>query len=357
MSLSLSIRRPVAAVAVSLTALLGAALPAVMVAPAASAAAPAEESFVGFTEKSTLEVEGRGVVSSQQLLVDDGSAPAGAGTTYYVDSTAGDDALAGTSAETAWKTFANVNATELQPGDRLLLKAGSSWTAEGDSVAREAYDYTTWSGGVGTDVVGPDATALLAPKGSGTADRPIVLSSYGDGSAPELNGRGVVNDVVQLTNQEHWDVSNLEISNMTDGFDPSTFTPQRTSVRFPVRRTPRRATSVASTCRRRTPARFGATTSTTCSSATSAASCGRSAVLASTARSAPAASCSRGSRATRRPSRDSRTSRCTATHREHRVREPHLQAVLGHGHEPLPGPRPRLGRPSSRQGQRHRSHH
>jgi parallel beta-helix repeat protein len=226
MSLSLSIRRPAAAVAVSLAALLGAGLPAVLVAPAATAATDAGESFVGFTDKNALEAEGRGVVSSRQLLVEDGSASAGAGTTYFVDSAGGDDALAGTSAESAWKSFAKVNATVFQPGDRILLKAGSTWTAEGDAVASEAYDYTTWSGGVGTDVPGADATALLAPKGSGTADHPIVLSSYGEGAAPELNGRGVVNDVVQLTNQEHWDISNLEISNMTDGFDPSNFAPK-----------------------------------------------------------------------------------------------------------------------------------
>lgn len=226
LSLSMSLRRPAAAVAVSMAALLGAGLPAVLVAPAATAATTAGESFVGFTDKSALEAEGRAVVSSRELSVADGSAPAGAGTTYYVDSAAGDDALPGTSAETAWKSLANVNATVFQPGDRILLKAGSTWTAQGDAVAREAYDYTTWSGGVGTDVPGADATALLAPKGSGTADQPIVLSSYGDGAAPELDGRGVVNDVVQLTNQEHWDISNLEISNLTDGFDPSNFAPK-----------------------------------------------------------------------------------------------------------------------------------
>ena len=76
-------------------------------------------------------------------------------------------------------------------------------------------------------MVGSDATPLLAPRGSGTEADPILLSSYGDGAAPELNGLGVVNDVLQLTNQEHWDISNLEISNETAGFDASTFQPAR----------------------------------------------------------------------------------------------------------------------------------
>lgn len=182
-------------------------------------------SFTGYTDKTALQVAGRNVVSLNELAVADGTAPAGTAGTYFVDSHGGDDTAAGTTAATAWKSFKNVNAKVFAPGDRILLKAGSSWSAEGSEVAKEAYDYTQWDNGIPTDITGPAPSWLLAPKGSGTATSPIVLSSYGTGAAPELNGRGVVNDVLQLTNQEYWDISNLEISNVTDGFDPSKFVP------------------------------------------------------------------------------------------------------------------------------------
>ncbi len=182
-------------------------------------------SFAGFTSKEHLQAEGRKVVAGKELTVTDGSAPAGTGSTYFVDSISGNDAAAGTTTATAWKTFKNVNAKVFAPGDRILLKAGSSWSAEGSQVAKEAYDYTHWVNSVPTDVAAENPSWLLAPKGSGTADHPIVLSSYGAGTAPELNGRGVVNDVLQLSNQQHWDISNLEITNVTDGFDPSVFEP------------------------------------------------------------------------------------------------------------------------------------
>ena len=207
MSLSFSMRRPVATVAVTVAALLGVGLPALGASPAA--AALDDVSFFGFTDKSELRTDGRTVVANGELVVTDGSAPQGGGTTYYVDSQAGDDAADGLAPATAWRSFANVNGTDFRPGDRILLKAGSSWSASGTEVAREAYDYTTWSSGQPTHVSAPDGTALLAPGGSGTAEAPIILSSYGEGAAPELNGRGVVNDVLQLSNQEHWDISNL----------------------------------------------------------------------------------------------------------------------------------------------------
>ncbi|MGU3646450.1 carboxypeptidase regulatory-like domain-containing protein [Microbacterium sp. C23T] len=226
MSLSLSVRRPITRAAVTVAALLTVGLPTAGASPA-TALEPGVAAFTGFTDKSELRADGTAVVSSGQFAVTDGSAPAGSGTTYYVDSAAGDDAADGTSAATAWRTLGKVNAAQFGPGDRILLRAGSSWSATGTAVAREAYDYTTWSGGQPTHITGADASALLAPQGSGTEGAPIVLSSYGTGAAPELNGLGVVNDVVQLTNQQHWNISNLEISNETAGFDATVFRPAR----------------------------------------------------------------------------------------------------------------------------------
>ncbi|WP_022901942.1 carboxypeptidase regulatory-like domain-containing protein [Humibacter albus] len=211
--------------ALALAAAIGTIAAALVFSPAATAAAPSNTGFTGYTGKDQLRSSGRSIVNDDALAVADGTAPDATGTTYYVDSHDGDDSQDGTSAATAWKSFANVNTKVFQPGDRILLKAGSSWSAQGDAVAKEAYDYTTWDDGVPTDVTEAAPTALLAPEGSGSAADPIVISSYGTGDAPKLEGRGVVNDVLQLTNQQHWDISNLDISNVTDGFDPSTWEP------------------------------------------------------------------------------------------------------------------------------------
>ena len=48
-------------------------------------------------------------------------AAASGGTTYYVDSTIGDDSNSGTSPETPWKTLDKVTATTFLPGDTILL--------------------------------------------------------------------------------------------------------------------------------------------------------------------------------------------------------------------------------------------
>ena len=48
-------------------------------------------------------------------------------TTWYVDSEGGNDAAAGTSPETAWKTLERVNGARIAPGDRVLFKRGGLW--------------------------------------------------------------------------------------------------------------------------------------------------------------------------------------------------------------------------------------
>ena len=104
------------------------------------------------------------------------------GTTYYVDSSAGDDSGAG-SERSPWKTLEKVNATTFKPGDRILFKSGDAWTGQ------------------------------LWPKGSGTAGHPIAIDKYGDGPKPVINGAGLAEDAVLLKNQEYWDISNLEVTN------------------------------------------------------------------------------------------------------------------------------------------------
>ncbi len=51
------------------------------------------------------------------------------GTVYYVSNN-GDDAAAGTSPETAWKTIEQINLTALRPGDAVLFERGGEWRGD-----------------------------------------------------------------------------------------------------------------------------------------------------------------------------------------------------------------------------------
>ena len=59
---------------------------------------------------------------------------------------------------------------------------------------------------------GTTCTGTLSPQGSGTQDNPIVLTSYGDGPLPIINGSGAA-EAVSLTNQDYWDISNIALVN------------------------------------------------------------------------------------------------------------------------------------------------
>ncbi|SEH02306.1 Right handed beta helix region [Nonomuraea solani] len=118
-------------------------------------------------------------VVASLLPVMPSAAFAQAGTTYYVDSKAGDDAKAGTSAATAWKSLDNVNAAEFKPGDTISFKRGSGFT-------------------------GP---LTLAAKG--TAARPIVVQAYGTGPLAKISGGE--NDCV-VVNGDHWRIGGLRAS-------------------------------------------------------------------------------------------------------------------------------------------------
>ncbi len=107
-----------------------------------------------------------------------------AGTTYYVDSVNGNDSSNGTGTGTAWKTLSKVNGTTFAAGDRILFKAGCSWSGE------------------------------LHPLGSGTAGSPICIDMYGTGNKPVISGSGAAAScAVHLVNQQYWEISNLEITN------------------------------------------------------------------------------------------------------------------------------------------------
>ncbi len=106
-------------------------------------------------------------------------AAARAGTTYYVDSAAGDDAAEGTGESTAWKSLDAVNAAALQPGDTVAIKRGSSFAGS------------------------------LILTADGTAGSPITVKAYGKGALPRISGRDA--DCVVISG-DHWHVSGLRAS-------------------------------------------------------------------------------------------------------------------------------------------------
>ena len=105
------------------------------------------------------------------------------GATYYVDSVNGHDSSPGISPDAAWKTLDKVNATTLQPADRVLFKAGETWKGQ------------------------------LAPKTAGTNGTPISIDRYGSGPKPKIDGDGQVEDAVRLYNVQNIEVRNFEITN------------------------------------------------------------------------------------------------------------------------------------------------
>ncbi|MFD8205030.1 right-handed parallel beta-helix repeat-containing protein [Streptomyces sp. NPDC059695] len=72
---------------------------------------------------------------------------------------------------------------------------------------------------------GTTCTGALAPRGSGTAAAPIVLTAYGTGALPVIDGGGAPN-AVSLTDQDHWRISGLKLTN------PATTLARRTGLRI-----------------------------------------------------------------------------------------------------------------------------
>ena len=102
--------------------------------------------------------------------------------TRYIDATGGNDVNNGLSAQSAWKSLANINSSTFNPGDSILLKAGEVWTGS------------------------------MVLKGSGNENNPIRIDRYGTGDNPVINGTGGLY-TIYLYNREYWELSNLEITN------------------------------------------------------------------------------------------------------------------------------------------------
>ena len=65
-------------------------------------------------------------------------------TAYYVDTSGGSDDHKGTSAQSAWKSLAKLDGTELKPGDKILLKAGYINRTSGNMKMRMTYASLDW---------------------------------------------------------------------------------------------------------------------------------------------------------------------------------------------------------------------
>ena len=125
-------------------------------------------------------------------------------TTYYLDSSAEDDGD-GKSEDEAFDSLDDINRYQFAAGDRILIKAGSEFQGQ------------------------------LYPKGSGTADAPIVIDMYGEGEKPLIDGNGRYSNApsssddgpfgeagaaVYLYNQQYWEINNLRVTNWSgDGVD------------------------------------------------------------------------------------------------------------------------------------------
>lgn len=130
-------------------------------------------------------------------------APVADGTVYYVDSEAGSDENDGTSPGKAFQTLDKVNGVELKPGDSILLKKGSIFDNQ-----------------------------RLYPKGKGTEERPILISSYGEGNMPVINAGGFRKsggtnedgtpkydghkEAILIENMEYTTVTGIEVTNDDD---------------------------------------------------------------------------------------------------------------------------------------------
>ncbi|MBW8822103.1 MAG: carbohydrate-binding protein, partial [Streptomyces sp.] len=101
------------------------------------------------------------------------------GTDHYVDCSAATNG-AGTQAD-PWNSLAPVNALLFGPGDRVLFKAGTTCVGQ------------------------------LTPTGSGAVGSPAVITSYGTGAKPIIDGAGVVGSVIRLLNVQQWQLSGLEV--------------------------------------------------------------------------------------------------------------------------------------------------
>lgn len=106
-------------------------------------------------------------------------------TDYHVHPVDGDDARNGTSAEQAWKSLARIAATDLQPGDRVLLASGQEFLEP-----------------------------LVLKNVRGKRDKPVVVAAYAasdESTKPVIRIRDAVS-AVHIINSSHVTVRGLDLT-------------------------------------------------------------------------------------------------------------------------------------------------
>jgi len=101
--------------------------------------------------------------------------------TYYISAN-GNDANSGRSPRAAWLTLDRVNRAAFHPGDAILFRSGDMWWGQ------------------------------LHPQGSGADGKPIRIDRYGKGPLPVINFGEAMGAGLKLSNQEWWQICNLEIT-------------------------------------------------------------------------------------------------------------------------------------------------
>ncbi len=102
---------------------------------------------------------------------------------FYVDSEAGNNSNAGTSASKPWRSLEKVNASTFKPGDKVRFRAGSSWSSQ------------------------------LIITSRGDVDKPVVFESYGRGPRPRIDAAGRFEDALILSNAQNVVFKDFEITN------------------------------------------------------------------------------------------------------------------------------------------------
>jgi hypothetical protein len=122
---------------------------------------------------------GPGVGAQPQITMGASDRADGQANSYYVD--CGQVTNGVGTRKSPWNSLAAAMAQPYQSGDRILFRRGA--TCEGQ----------------------------FTPHGSGTAAAPIIVTAYGHGPLPVIDGGSANNAAFYLTNQSYWTIENLDL--------------------------------------------------------------------------------------------------------------------------------------------------
>lgn len=104
---------------------------------------------------------------------------------YYFDSVNGSDSNSGRSPKKAWKTLAMAETLQLQPGDSILFRRGSTFEGQ------------------------------VTFTGVGTEDARITVDAYGEGELPVIVAPDTALFTVKVLNCDYFTIKHLDITNST----------------------------------------------------------------------------------------------------------------------------------------------